>query len=220
MSSPSDHSAPRVKAVLFDVGGVLTQPLGPLMVDAALASGLDLTGLREVIGPMFTSGGDSDEPAHRMERGELSLPDFFDELGDHAIAARALFDPSSAHYVFAALTHHPGMAAFVSEVQAAGIKTAVVSNVIVEWLPSWEHVLAAARLDFPEVLMSCNVGLRKPNAAMYQLALDRVGVIAAEALFIDDFPPMAEGARQVGMQAVTLTDHETAIAAARSIIGL
>ncbi len=208
-----------IKAVLFDVGGVLTQPLGPLVMAAALESQLDLTGLRDVIGPMFTSGGDSDEPGHRMERGELSLAAFFDELGDHATAARVLFDPTSVHYVFAKFAPHAGMVAFAREVQACGFKTAVVSNVIAEWLPTWNAVLAAADLQFDDVLMSCDVGLRKPGAAMYELALDRLGVNPAEALFIDDFAPMAEGARLVGMHAVTLTDHDTAIAEARELVG-
>ena len=73
---------------------------------------------------------------------------------------------------------------------------------------------------FDVVLFSCEVGLRKPNPAIYELALERLGVAAEAALFLDDFAAMAEGARRVGMTAIDVVDHDDAIAQARSLLGL
>ncbi len=41
-----------------------------------------------------------------------------------------------------------------------------------------------------------------------------------EALYLDDFEAMVEGARAVGMQAVHVTDHDRAVAEARALLGL
>ena len=210
-------------AVLFDIGGVLTQPLTPMIIEAALATGLDLTGLQEALRPMFVSEGDGDEPAHRMERGLLSLDDFLSGLEgpkDVREVAHALFHPTSELYVFKRFEPHPGMVKFVQEVQASGRTTCVVSNVIAEWLPAWNAVLNSSGLVFDVVVLSCEVGCRKPNPAIFQLALDQGGVTASQALFIDDFAPMAEGARQVGIAAITLENHESAIAEGRQLLGI
>ncbi len=213
-----------ISAVLFDVGGVLTQPLTPLVIEAAIATGLDLTGLQEALRPMFVSEGDGDEPAHLMERGLLSLDTFLAGLSDgpgaSGEAAKALFNPESEQYVFKRFEPHKGMVKFVQDVQASGRKIGVVSNVITEWLPAWNNVLNRCGCVFDTVVMSCEVGFRKPNPAIYQLALDRLGISASDALFIDDFAPMAQGARNVGIEAITLVDHDVAINEGRELLGI
>ncbi len=205
--------------LLFDVGGVLTQPLRPMMAEAALATGLDLSGIREAMSPMFASNGDSDEPAHRMERGELPLEDFLRRLGSAEAVARQVFLPTSEHYVFTRFEPHTGMAALAQEAQNAGIAIGIVSNVVSEWLPAWKQLISATGVTFDDQVMSCEVGRRKPNRAIYELALSRLGLSASTTLFIDDTPPMAQGAREVGLTTVTLEDHDSAIAEARRLLG-
>ena len=55
---------------------------------------------------------------------------------------------------------------------------------------------------FPTRIYSCRVGASKPAPAIYQAALDAVGVPAAEALYIDDVPEYVEAARRVGLDAI------------------
>ena len=55
------------------------------------------------------------------------------------------------------------------------------------------------------------MGLRKPNPAMYTLALERLEISPDEAVFLDDFEPMVKGAEQVGIHAIHVTDHTEAI---------
>ncbi len=54
--------------------------------------------------------------------------------------------------------------------------------------------------DFDAQILSHEVGLLKPDRAIYELALNRCGLEAARTLFIDDIHANVEGARAVGMR--------------------
>ena len=56
--------------------------------------------------------------------------------------------------------------------------------------------------DFDALILSHEVGLLKPDAAIYKLALKKHGLVAVRTVFIDDMPINVEGARQVGLQAI------------------
>jgi len=72
---------------------------------------------------------------------------------------------------------------------------------------------------FDPLIVSAEVGLAKPDPRIYQLALERLGVQPAEAVFVDDFEDNVAGARWVGMQAVHFTSATQAIAALRTLLG-
>ena len=55
---------------------------------------------------------------------------------------------------------------------------------------------------FDDIVISAEVHDAKPNAAIYRLALERLDVLPAQAVFVDDMPQNVEGARSVGMYAV------------------
>jgi len=204
-----------IRAVVFDVGGVLTDPLGPVFVAAAAEAGIDLDALRSGMATSL-SGGDDDDPFHRLERGEIALAEFLALSGD-AGPARLLFDPGSSFFPLARLRHHTGMGAFVREVRERGLATALLSNAVAEWEAVWA-TFVPADLPFDVSVMSYRVGMRKPEARIYQHVLAALGVEPAEAVFLDDFPAMVDGARAVGMQAVLVDDHDRAIAEARALL--
>ena len=90
------------------------------------------------------------------------------------------------------------MIAALIKVRAAGLKTAVLSN-------SWGQTLyPRERLDeiCDEVVLSGEVGLRKPDPAIFRLALDRLEVEAPRAVFVDDHPGHLEPAAELGMATV------------------
>ena len=80
-------------------------------------------------------------------------------------------------------------------------KTALLSN-------AWDDLRLALEQKwsllnaFDEVIISAEVGLAKPDPRIFQLALERLGVSAEEAVFVDDFLHNVEGARAVGMKAI------------------
>jgi glucose-1-phosphatase len=53
---------------------------------------------------------------------------------------------------------------------------------------------------FDSIVISAEVGLLKPDARIYRLALTQLDVLPDEAVFIDDFPRNLVGAEAVGMQ--------------------
>lgn len=65
----------------------------------------------------------------------------------------------------------------------------------------WPHVLGL----FEVVLISAEVGLRKPDPRIYRLALRRLQLAPEEALFVDDKARNVEGARAVGMEGIVFT---------------
>jgi putative hydrolase of the HAD superfamily len=61
---------------------------------------------------------------------------------------------------------------------------------------------------FHLIVISAEVGLMKPDPAIYRLTLERLGFEPYEAVFIDDVSENVEGARQVGMHAILFKNTE------------
>lgn len=70
---------------------------------------------------------------------------------------------------------------------------------------------------FDAILISGEVGVVKPNARIYQLAAERLGVPAGDCLFVDDFVENVAGARAAGMQALHFAPPDVAMAELRRI---
>jgi putative hydrolase of the HAD superfamily len=71
---------------------------------------------------------------------------------------------------------------------------------------------------FETVVDSGFVGCRKPEAKIYALTLDRIGLPAESCLFVDDVQVNCEGAERAGMTAVHFQDNEQAIADVRAAL--
>jgi putative hydrolase of the HAD superfamily len=71
---------------------------------------------------------------------------------------------------------------------------------------------------FDPLIISAEMGIAKPDPRIYQLALERLGIEPAAAVFVDDFEDNVAGARWVGMQAVRFTSTPQAIAAIRALL--
>ncbi len=56
-----------------------------------------------------------------------------------------------------------------------------------------------ARILGPNVLVSCEIGVRKPAPEAYRRALEHYGIAAADAFFVDDSAANIAGAQSVGI---------------------
>jgi epoxide hydrolase-like predicted phosphatase len=74
---------------------------------------------------------------------------------------------------------------------------------------------------FEVVVDSAYVGMRKPDPAIYELTVERLGdgVRAEDCVFIDDVEVNCDAARSVGMSAVQFQTTEQAIADVRALVG-
>ena len=132
---------------------------------------------------------------HRLERGEIPLEDF-----EHALAAALAAEGSAVEaeglvgQMLADLAvYEDSMTSLVTRAQAAGVRTALLSN-------SWGHDYDRSQWHemFDAVVISGEVGLRKPEPEIFALTLERIGLPAGECAFVDDLPHNVAAAAQAG----------------------
>jgi epoxide hydrolase-like predicted phosphatase len=207
-----------IDAVLFDFGGVFTT--SPF--DAAEELGASLGAapgrvLEIVFGPYHQ---DTDHPWHRLERGEIPLV----EARDAIIAlGRAEGIDADPFRLFALMAGGGGARAPMVEraqrIVAHGYRTALVTNNAHEFRESWRRLVPADEL-FQVIVDSSEVGVRKPDPRIFELALARLGgVEPGQALFLDDAASNVAAAEKLGIQAVLVRpDLADALAALDALL--
>ena len=97
-------------------------------------------------------------------------------------------------------------------------QTTILSNA---FSTARQAVIDNFQLDatFDPMIISAEVGLAKPDARIFHLAAQRMGVLPDEAIFIDDVLENIESARAVGMRGVQFKDTTQAIMEVRKYLG-
>ena len=206
------------RAVIFDFGGVFIDSPFDALVNAAEQRGLDPEHLLHVVFGPYDQ--DTDHPWHR---GEISVTAARDEIVAASVAdGGPEIDPFTLLAELSGSEIRHELVEYCRELRQAGLATGLLTNNAKEFETFWRPLLPLDEL-FDDVVDSSAVGLRKPDARIYELSLSRLGVSASEAVFIDDAAGNVEGARAVGMQAVLIGPHRTDVPAAlselRSIVG-
>jgi putative hydrolase of the HAD superfamily len=198
----------RPNALIVDWGGVLTSPL-----DSTIAGWLDAEGIerdsyvramRDFRDPELIELNNFD-PVAALEKGELRVDRFeellaakINEYADSHVPADGLLGR-----MFAGFAGEPTMVNVVRRAKSAGLKTALLSN-------SWgnEYLRDDWDVIFDAVVISGEVGMRKPEPEIYRHTLDQLGVKASSAVFVDDLPSNVRGAAQVGIIGVHHRTYE------------
>jgi epoxide hydrolase-like predicted phosphatase len=89
-------------------------------------------------------------------------------------------------------------------------KTGLISNFSNDLRPKIENEWAISSA-FDEIIISCEVGVIKPDPTIFNLMLDRLGVKADESVFIDDRIKNIDGAKKMGFHTIFFTDKEQAL---------
>lgn len=204
-----------IDAVIFDFTGVLSTSPAPALLGGAVASGIDLHDFLPIaLGPLDEDG---DHPWHELERGRITLAEYARAVEPlwRASGVDAFPMVPSGDELFRMLEPQPAMIDLARDLRAAGYGTAIVTNNIREW-SQWRSLWDADAL-VDVVVDSSEVGIRKPNRAIFELVLQRLGgVSAARALFLDDFPWNVAGAEAAGLQAMLVADAEVTAAEVRT----
>src|SRR5215211_815843 len=124
-------------------------------------------------------------------------------LADHHAEAlyERVIDPAS-------WTPYPDTAAVLKGLHRQGIKTAVVSNIAFDVRPAFAALGVADCVD--EFVLSFEVGAIKPDAAIFETALTRLGVEASRTVMVGDSDEADGGARNVGCGFVLVDPLPTA----------
>jgi putative hydrolase of the HAD superfamily len=208
-----------IRAVLFDFGGVYTSSPFAVFAEAAGELGAAPDHVQGIVfGPYDR---DTDHPWHRLERGEISLVAARDAIMALASEAGLAFDPL---VILARMVKGGGarksVVAATRRLRARGLRTALVTNNAREFSHGWRAMIPIAEL-FDAVIDSSEVGMRKPDPAIFALALRELGDVAPEhAVFLDDFPGNVAAARRLGMHGVLVEDDPSgALAELERIVG-
>lgn len=187
--------------LLIDWGGVLTSGLPDALRAWAAADGIDYDAYYTAMKDWLETDAVEAElnPIHALERGQIAVPDFERKLA--AVLRRRDGGPVPAEglieRMFAHFEHQPQMSALVRRARDAGVRTALLSN-------SWGNRYPRDGWDgmFDAVVISGEVGLRKPEPEIYLYAADAVGLVPDQCVFVDDMVPNVAGAEAVGMLGV------------------
>lgn len=204
------------RALVVDFGGVLTTPLQEAMFRFAEQAGIEPHHLaRAALGGYM---GSEDSLVFGFETGAVSQEDFTKAFAERLrqesgveVEAESLVDR-----LFGGLDLEESMFTAVERARAQGLKTGLLSN-------SWGTSLyPRERLDpiFDVQVISGEVGLRKPDPAIFELTTDRLGLPAEACVFVDDHPGHLTSAAEAGMTTVLHRDPARTIAELESLLGL
>jgi putative hydrolase of the HAD superfamily len=201
----SDGAAYR--GLLVDWGGVLTTNLFDSFRAFCTAEGLE----PESIGRHFREHRESREMLINLETGSLPEEEF-----EPMFAAALGVEPTDLiDRLFAGSGPEPAMFAAVLNARRAGIRTGLISN-------SW-GTRRYPRDQFDElfdgVVISGEVGMRKPAPEMYTLGAERIGLPPEECVYVDDLRFNLTPAADLGMATVHHVAAEQTVAELEALLG-
>jgi epoxide hydrolase-like predicted phosphatase len=213
-STPSSYG---LRGLVVDYGGVLTNSLGDAMRGWAEEAGVDHDQFVALMREWLIDGA-AENPAHALERGELTDQDFSTALAARLRRADGTTLPADGllrRMMAGFVPNSSPMVAVVLAARARGIRTALLSN-------SWglDYDRTGWNDLFDAVVISGEVGLRKPEPEIYRLAADRLGLAPEECVFVDDLAPNVRGAAQVGMVGVHYVDHDRVVTELEELLGI
>ncbi|MFD5873851.1 HAD-IA family hydrolase [Streptomyces sp. NPDC060322] len=113
----------------------------------------------------------------------------------------------------------PRMAALARAAKEAGYRLALLSNSFgLDPFNPYEHVGIWDLFDVH--VISEVVGMAKPDPAIYQLTLDRLGLPGTACVFVDDHPVNLPPAEALGITTVLATDEDSAVAELERLLGV
>jgi len=208
MASKSERT---IGGLLLDFGGVLTTNFFEPFERFCTRHGLAPNTIHHLM---------SADPAGRalwrdVERGAISQQEFETKLA----SMLGLSPDGLIEQLLADLQPEPRMLAAVAAARGAGVRVAITSN---SWgtkpydpYEGWELPKLA-----DVVLISHELGMRKPDPRIYQLAAERLGLAPTECVLIDDIAANLPAARELGMRTIHHVDAEATIGALERLLAL
>ena len=193
-----------VDAAVFDYGGVLTTPVPDSIAAWLDRDGIDPASFSRTLKAWLSRSAPDGTPIHRLETGELSTAEFDALLAAELVGkdGGTVAPEDLLSGLFAQMRPDLPMFDLVQDVKAAGVRVALLSN-------SWGNIYPRERIDavFDLVVISGEVGMRKPNPDIFGHMLGLLDVRPERVVLVDDAEPNTDGAARLGMHAILHTDH-------------
>jgi putative hydrolase of the HAD superfamily len=211
----------KLRGVITDWGGVMTNPIAETMTAWLQAEGIDKESYAAAIRPWlhqaYTEGG-AENPIHALERGDGPMEEFEEALArqltrfdGQPVAAAGLLTR-----MFGGSILDDAMVGVMRSLRRGGIRTALLSN-------SWGGTGYPREL-FPElfdaVVISSEVGMRKPEERIFRHAAELLGLAPEECVFIDDIEANVLAARTLGLAGLHHQDPRLTIGQLSDLLGV
>ena len=212
--------AARLRGLLVDWGGVLTGDMRVAVEAWARAVAVPLDAyvgiMRDWMGEPYGTEALLN-PVHALERGEMTVPDFEVRLADALTERTGVVLPADGLLarMFETFEHAPDMSGLVRRARAAGLRTGLLSN-------SWGNDYPRDGWDdlFDVVVISGEVGMRKPEARIFEHTLDLLGLDPEECVFVDDLPHNVAAAEALGMVGVRHRSYAETLVELEALFGI
>lgn len=191
-----------IRAVIFDFGGVLIEPVDNLpRLELARQLGVRLSRINELV---FYS-----DTAQKASRGEIPVSMHWEAVRK-ALGISPEGMPGFLDKYWSADELNWGLVNFIRSLRPQ-YKTGLLSN-------AWDDLRQTMRerwnIDglFDVMIISAEVKLVKPDPRIFHLALERLQVLPGEAVFVDDVAENVTAARTEGLAAIRYLDTQQALA--------
>lgn len=208
---------PDLGGLLVDYGGVLTTSVTRSFASWCVRAGLPPDLVQETFVDAYRAV-DGDSAVHRVETGLMTGEEFAVGLAA-ALSGRAGTPVPSEGLLrglFAEVGLDEAMLGAVAAARRAGVRTGLLSN---SWGREGYPRERFAEL-FDAVVISGEVGLRKPDPAIFALGAAELGLPAASCVFVDDLEVNVRAAQASGMTGLHHRSAEDTVPRLAGLLGL
>jgi putative hydrolase of the HAD superfamily len=206
------------KAIWCDFGGVLTPPVpvtvaafckrvgvAPDLLIAAMTAVARRYGTDDLMEPLDTPLVTEEEWGKLMEAEVYERFGVLADLSDFSGKWFADREPNAE------------LVQYLVSLRARGHFVGLLSNMVPAWDIHWRRMVPPETFD--GIVLSFEVGVRKPQEAIYCLAAAQAGAVHNECILIDDLEKNAIGARAAGWSAIQFQNNAGAIEQLETFVG-
>jgi putative hydrolase of the HAD superfamily len=199
-----------VRGLIVDFGGVLTTNVFDSFRAFGEAEGLDPSTVKRA----FREDPEALGLLRELERGDIAVEDFEPRFGERigVTNTRGLVGR-----LFGGVKADEKMLEAVRRAGAGGIQCGLISN---SWGAGLDYDMSLLDELFDGIVISGEVGMHKPEPAIYILGAERIGLHPEDCVFVDDLRENCAGAEDVGMTAILHRGAERTVPELERILGL
>jgi putative hydrolase of the HAD superfamily len=199
-----------VRGLIVDFGGVLTTNVFDSFRAFGEAEGLD----PQTVKRAFREDPEALGLLRQLERGDIEVDEFEPLFGARIGVSNT---EGLVGRLFGGVGPDEAMLRAVRRAGNAGIRTGLISN---SWGAGLSYDVSLLDELFEAVVISGDVGMHKPEPAIYMLGAERLGLRPEECVFVDDLRENCQGAEEVGMCAVLHRGAEKTVPELERLFGL
>lgn len=198
----------KVQAIIFDMGGVLVRTVDPTR-RTNLAKRYGMT-YQEIDALVFGS-----ETARLATVGQIPEEYHWDSIAAQLKLSKQELDQFQADF-WTGDELNQELVSFIKEIHSSQ-KIGLLSN-------AWSGARAslASKFSFLHLfdvsVFSAEIGMAKPDPRFYDWILNKLGVQAAESIFVDDFQVNIEAAQALGFKTVHFKDNKQTLLELKTLI--